>query len=135
VNEEKTNLGRVSYVLNIQPRHDDVDRTRDCSGEIRIDQGFRCVLSMPGHRSNRRQNGVSWDTGVLGKQNRSIEGCWTSSLGHRTTHDGIRAIDRKIKDFLPGFGQLMYGLTGLGKVQEDDGLTVSAHSQIQKAAV
>jgi len=135
VNEEKTNLGRVSYVLNIQPRHDDVDRTSDCSGEIRIDQGFRCVLSMPGHRSNRRQNGVSWDTGVLGKQNRSIEGCWMNSSGHRTTPAVARTIDRKTKDLLLDRGQVMYRLVGLGKVQEDDGLTVSAHSQIQKAAV
>ena len=135
MNEEKTNLGRVSYVLNIQPRHDDVDRTRDCSGEIRIDQGFRCVLNSPGHRSNRRQNGVSWDTGVLGKQNRSIEGCWMSGLGHRTTHDGVRTIDRKTKGILPGFGWSLYGLTGLEGRSEDDGLTVSAHSQIDMIAV
>jgi hypothetical protein len=135
VNEERTNLGRVSYVLNIQPRHDDAGRTRDCSEGIRIDQGFRCVLNTPGHRSNRRKNGVSWDTGVLGKQNRSIKGCWKNSSGHRTTHDGVRVIDRKTKDLLLDRGQVMYFLVGLGKVQEDDGLTVSAHSQIQKAAV
>jgi hypothetical protein len=134
VNEEKTNLGRVSYVLSIHPRQD-LDRTSDCSGEIKMDQGFRCVLSIPGYRSARLQNGVSWDTGVLGRQNRSVAGCWMNSSGHRTTHDGVRTIDRKTKGFLPGFARSLYGLTGLEERSEDDGLTVSAHSQIHKAAV
>ena len=133
MNEEKTNLGRAKYVLSIQPRHD-VCRTSDCLGEIKMDQGFRCVLSIPGHRSNRRKNGVSWDTDVLGRQNRSVASCWKNSSGHRTTLAVGWPIDRKTKDFLQGRRQWMYGLTGLGKVQEDDGLTVSAHSQIDKAA-
>jgi hypothetical protein len=100
-----------------------------------MDQGFRCVLNTPGHRSNRLQNGVSWDTGVLGRQNRSIKGCWMSGLGHRTTPAVARTIDKKTKGVLPGFGRSMYGLTGLEGRSEDDGLTVSAHSQIHKAAV
>ena len=134
MNEEKTNLGRVTYVLSIQPRQD-VDRTSDCSGEIKNDQRFRCVLNAPGHRSTGLQNGVSWDTGVLGRQIRSVKGCWMNSSGHRTTPAVARTIDRKTKGFLPGLGRSMYGLTGLEERSEDDGLTVSAHSQIDKAAV
>ncbi len=134
MNEEKTNLGRVTYVLSIHSCHD-VDRTSDCLGEIKMDQGFRCVLSIPGHRSTRRQNGVSWGTGVLGRQIRSVAGCWMNSSGHRTTPAVGWMIDRKTKGFLPDFGRSMYGLTGLEERSEDDGLTVSAHSQIDKAAV
>jgi hypothetical protein len=99
-----------------------------------MDQGFRCVLNSPGHRSARLQNGVSWDTGVLGRQSRSVAGCWMNSSGHRTTPGVARTIDRKTKDFLQSRRQSMYGLMGLGKVQEDDGLTVSAHSQIHTLA-
>ena len=134
MNEEKTNLGRARYVLSIQPRHD-VDRTSDCLGEIKMDQGFRCVLNTSGHRSAGRKNGVSWDAGVLGRQNRSVTGCWKSGSGHRTTPAVGWPIDKKTKGILPGFGRSMYGLTGLEERSEDDGLTVSAHSQIHKIAV
>jgi len=134
VNEEKTNLGRVTYVLSIQPRQD-VDRTSDCSGEIKNDQRFRCVLNASGHRSTRLQNGVSWDTGVVGKQNGSVKGCWKSGSGHRTTPAVARTIDKKTKGILSRRGPSVYGLVELEERSEDDGLTVSAHSQIDKAAV
>ena len=134
MNEEKTNLGRARYVLSIQPRHD-VDRTSDCSGEIKMDPGFRCVLNASGHRSTRLQNGVSWGTGVLGRQNGSVAGCWKNSSGHRTTPAVARTIDKKTKGFLPSRGPSMYGLVKLEERSEDDGLTVSAHSQINKLAV
>lgn len=134
MNEEKTNLGRVTYVLSMHPRHD-LNRTSDCSGEIKMDQGFRCVLNSPGHRSTRLQNGVSWGTGVLGRQNGSVAGCWKNSSGHRTTPAVARTIDKKTKGFLHRCGPSMHGLVELEGRSEDDGLTVSAHSRNYMIAV
>ena len=134
MNEEKTNLGRVLYVLSIHSCHD-LDRTSDCLGEIKNDQRFRCVLNAPGHRSTALQDGVSCDTGVLGRQNRSVASCWKNSSGHRTTLAVGWTIDEKTKGILPGFGRSQCGLSEQEGCSEDDGLTVSAHSQIDKLAV